>query len=326
MINIREEIGRLHKQALQDLEKLYNKVNISIGAPCVKFFPRKVIRTIKGVRYVYVYKFPHLKYTDKKGKVKYRYMKKSEFEKRHEEIENYLFLQARIKTLEFTVKTYEELLVSIMNCPYNEIHPDESASLSDAIKTAQNHRKRHTEYRVKRGFGTYTCKNERGDFFASRGEMILNSVLCDCGLVSCYEEPFIGEVTGCQYLPDFTIIRGGQKILVELFGVMDDPEYVSRTHTKLIDYFDNGYVLGKNLICFCACGKSNLDIEPMYSALARFSATGELPIDLVWLTMPDDCAIHWDLPSDLKEKIKYEMSLIEKTKPRHKYISRQILK
>lgn len=53
------------------------------------------------------------------------------------------------------------------------------------------------------------------------------------------------------FYPDFTILvpRTREELIWEHFGLMDNPSYVSNVIAKINIYSQNGYVLGKNLVC-----------------------------------------------------------------------------
>jgi hypothetical protein len=50
--------------------------------------------------------------------------------------------------------------------------------------------------------------------------------------------------------PDFTVMSPvtGKIVYVEVFGMMDDPEYVTRTLKKINTYARNGIIIGKNFL------------------------------------------------------------------------------
>lgn len=320
--DLRNEIGRLYQKACVDIAEVYQKIDQLRDVAEVRFYKRKVIRVIKGNKHVYTYSCPHVRYIDKNGKVKYRYMNKAEYARRRNEIEQFLFLRTRADVLEKAIKSYSDLLSVNMN--YTDYSVRDRNDISLNLLDARRQREYHNEYFVSYRNDSYLCKDEKGDVYTSRGEMIVGNVIRSCGLVACYELPFFGEKTKCQYLPDFTILNNNNKVLVEFFGMMEDPEYLRRTRVKISEYAKNGYIIGKNLICLCAGGKSDFDVGPLFQVMTHLSVFGKLPTDLVWLDGKEPTHARWQLPDNIKKQILEETSSANKVK--YKYLSKYVTK
>ena len=91
----------------------------------------------------------------------------------------------------------------------------------------------------------YSYKGER---VRSKSEKIVADELCRFEVPYHYEYPLFLDDTTVR--PDFYAlnVRTRKAYIIELFGMMDDPEYARKNVWKLNQYTKEGYVLGKNLL------------------------------------------------------------------------------
>ncbi len=95
---------------------------------------------------------------------------------------------------------------------------------------------------------TLNVKGTRGKMLRSKSEAIIDKILYSEGIPFRYEDKLVlGNVTFC---PDFTIRhpRSGKFYYWEHFGMMDNPEYVSRFCQKIRMYCEHGIIPMANLI------------------------------------------------------------------------------
>ena len=101
---------------------------------------------------------------------------------------------------------------------------------------------------------------ENGERVRSKSEVIIANILSSAGLPYKYECPLIlGNVT---VYPDFTIldVKRRCEIVLEHFGMMDDPEYAMTFIKKISLYERNGYFPGDRLITTFEGVNAPLDI------------------------------------------------------------------
>ncbi len=99
----------------------------------------------------------------------------------------------------------------------------------------------------KRYADQYKHLTDKGDYVASKSEMMIANKLYSLGIHYEYEqEVVIGNV---HFRPDFTIYtKDGRVFYWEHAGMMDDPEYRRRHDDKMDFYERNGIRLQENLI------------------------------------------------------------------------------
>lgn len=112
-----------------------------------------------------------------------------------------------------------------------------AAALAAAKKVAES----------KRYADQYKHLTDRGEYVASKSEMMIANKLYSLGIHYEYEqEVVIGNV---HFRPDFTIYtKDGRVFYWEHAGMMDDPEYRRRHEEKKAFYERNGIRLQENLI------------------------------------------------------------------------------
>lgn len=97
----------------------------------------------------------------------------------------------------------------------------------------------------------YTSKGER---VRSKSEKIIADELYRYGIPYKYEMPVEVEIRGRKVIfnADFSSLnkRTGKKIIIEHFGMMDNPTYCENAVQKIDIYAKNGYLLGDTLLIF----------------------------------------------------------------------------
>ena len=101
---------------------------------------------------------------------------------------------------------------------------------------------------------------ENGEKVRSKSEVIIANTLKAAGVPYRYEFPLLMDKNAsdpdfpdynlCKLHPDFYCLnlRTRQEFAWEHFGLMDDPDYATRTAEKIQLYQENGFFPGKNLI------------------------------------------------------------------------------
>ena len=95
-----------------------------------------------------------------------------------------------------------------------------------------------------------TRRAQSGEMMRTLGEMIFANILDSLGVEYIYELPT--EVNGQLKIPDFTILhpRNKQEIIIEYMGMYGDENYKIKNTFKIAEYFNGGYILGKNFFVF----------------------------------------------------------------------------
>ena len=273
----------------------------------IVFFKTKTIHFVQGKKVTYTYSYPYLRFIDKNGYFCTKYLKKKEYNRVRLEAERYQYLSITCNVLEDAMCKIEKMLQRAFY-----FHPsdtplaviDSQPDMNDQVSITREHNSLVLKERAVYKPEHYNCIDESGLVYASRGELLLSNILKKCGVPAKYEERVFLENTWSVLYPDFTVKLFNKHYIIELFGMMDNPEYSSRTYEKLRIYAKNGYILGKNLIGFCSFGKSNINLRPMCEVLRHLVATGEVPPNLVWLEPGQSPP----LPSDIQELVNLELS------------------
>ena len=97
--------------------------------------------------------------------------------------------------------------------------------------------------------GTGEFYTQRGERVRSKSEKIIADALFSHGIPYRYEYPLHMD-DGKTWRPDFTILvkRTRKEYILEHFGMMDDPDYLSNALGKLHVYMENGFFPGDNLL------------------------------------------------------------------------------
>ena len=114
-----------------------------------------------------------------------------------------------------------------------------------------------------------TIPTEAGIYVRSKDEALCVSAIMNVGVPFRYEQKL--SLNGSVLYPDFTLLHPVSRriIIMELFGMMDDPVYARKTGSKLKLFLENGYIPGYNLLCFFVCEEKPLNITEVIHALKQ---------------------------------------------------------
>lgn len=115
----------------------------------------------------------------------------------------------------------------------------------------------------------------RGDMVRSKSEVFIADGLFRHGLKYVYEKPFM-FASGKLVHPDFTILHPQtyEEYCWEHFGKMDDSDYAEDNIKKISEYWKDGLIPGKKLICTFETLKTPLTSAMVESVInAYFSPT-----------------------------------------------------
>lgn len=89
---------------------------------------------------------------------------------------------------------------------------------------------------------------ERGERVRSKSEVIIANALFHAKIPYLYEYPHV--IAGRTIHPDFTIldIRTRREVILEHFGMLDNPDYLKNFQRKLDFYILNGLVPGRDFL------------------------------------------------------------------------------
>ena len=123
---------------------------------------------------------------------------------------------------------------------------------------------------------------ENGEKVRSKSEVIIANSLKAAGIPYRYEFPLIMDKNAedpdfpdydfCNLHPDFYCLnlRTRREFAWEHFGMMDDPDYATRTAEKLQLYQENGFFPGKNLIITMETSKKPLSSKVLKGIIKEF--------------------------------------------------------
>ena len=96
--------------------------------------------------------------------------------------------------------------------------------------------------------GSQEIYTDRGERVRSKSEKIVADFFFHSNIPYKYEKPII--LNGLTVYADFSVlsVKLRKEFVVELFGMMDNPEYAAATVRKIDTYARAGYIIGKNLI------------------------------------------------------------------------------
>lgn len=90
---------------------------------------------------------------------------------------------------------------------------------------------------------------DKGEMVRSKSEKIIADKLAQMNIPYRYEFPLSTEDLGIIY-PDFTLLDVWNRriVILEHFGLMEDPDYCAKTIKKLYTYMHEGYTLGVDFL------------------------------------------------------------------------------
>lgn len=111
---------------------------------------------------------------------------------------------------------------------------------------------------------------EQGERVRSKSEKLIADKLYLMNIPYKYECPVVLKGYGTVY-PDFTLlnIKRRQEIILEHFGIMDNPEYANKAIRKINLYTQNGYILGENLLLSFETSETVTDMRTLEKQLRR---------------------------------------------------------
>ena len=100
-----------------------------------------------------------------------------------------------------------------------------------------------------------------GGYVRSKSEAIIAGQMDIMGIPYRYEE--VHKIGGVDIACDFTAlcVKNWSEIIIEHFGMMDDPEYVRSFNRKIRLYTENGYIPDLNLLIFFETSDVPLDVR-----------------------------------------------------------------
>ena len=162
---------------------------------------------------------------------------------------------ANINSMDALVATYKEVnpdeIIKNLGVAYQECagFSDEVLGIPTASEwKRQGMAKRDSIPRFKPENLIHTADN--GEKMRTRAEVLYANMLDSLGVEYIYELPM--DINGQRKIPDFTILhpKTKQEIIIEYMGMYGDENYRIRNTIKIAEYFDAGYILGKNLFVF----------------------------------------------------------------------------
>ena len=111
---------------------------------------------------------------------------------------------------------------------------------------------------------------KEGEFVRSKIEAIVAGQLYELGIPYKYEK--ITKIGSWDVAVDFTALdlRNYNEILIEIFGLMDNPEYRKSHDRKLNNYINNGFIPGVNLLTFYESSKTGFNIMFLHDTLKKY--------------------------------------------------------
>lgn len=116
---------------------------------------------------------------------------------------------------------------------------------------------------------------ERGERVRSKSEKMIADKLYMLGIPYRYEYPIRLAGYGTVY-PDFLLLNQmtRKEIILEHFGMMDNPDYCDKAVKKINVYAKNGYVLGDNLLITFETTDTPMDMRVVEKILLKTELAG----------------------------------------------------
>ena len=151
---------------------------------------------------------------------------------------------------------------------YDRTHPEEAErkkeierQLNEDIQKFKGRDINKDEYPVRSSWGLR---------FRSKTEERIYQKLRENDLLVLYEPDM--ELDGWMISPDFVVYnkRNGKKWVWEHFGMMDNPDYVNKSKSKIMRYIENGYIPSINMITTYEIKDNPVDLIYMDSIIENF--------------------------------------------------------
>lgn len=109
-----------------------------------------------------------------------------------------------------------------------------------------------------------------GEMVRTRGEVIIANTLDSFGLSYVYEWP--KWIDGRLRWPDFTVLHPKTKeiITIEYMGRYDDSGYREKNNPRMEEFFNEGYILGQNLLVFMDNADGIIDSNKIHRVIKAF--------------------------------------------------------
>ena len=157
------------------------------------------------------------------------------------------------------------IMYHVLAHPYEKLSPERRSLVTPYILPDDLYIQSflNTSYE-KKGFSEDApiIMTEKGERVRSKSEKIIADTLNHLGIPYLYEYPLYLQRSG-WVSPDFTLldIRERTIVILEHFGMMQDPSYAAKTLLKRDSYICDGYFPGADLLITCEGGGQVLDIK-----------------------------------------------------------------
>ena len=112
---------------------------------------------------------------------------------------------------------------------------------------------------------------EKGERVRSKSEKMIADKLYMLEIPYRYEYPISLPGFGTVY-PDFLLLNKNlrEEVILEHFGMMDNPDYANKAVKKINRYIQNGFVLGKNLLVTLETTDTPMDVRVVEKMIKEF--------------------------------------------------------
>ena len=168
----------------------------------------------------------------------------------------------QLQAIQSFLESYSQISIDDI---YEQL-PDKRKELVDPIVlTDEQYRKQWQEsHYTGKGFAVNDDEiiTEKGERVRSKSEKMIADKLYMMDIPYKYEYPISLSSYGIVY-PDFVVLNTIERkeVIIEHFGMMDNPEYSKNAVQKIEMYIKNGYIPGKNLILTFETSKKSLNIQ-----------------------------------------------------------------
>ncbi len=213
----------------------------------------------------------------KEGSEKEQYLHKYEKEKikllvqRDYDLKTLKALKQQQTKIARFLSTYDSELVQDI---YNNLKPGRKEFVEPAYLTNEIIiNKFYEKYPGNQNTFEYQGKFQtiKGDMVRSKSEKILSDYFYNSNIHYSYEPKFILK-NGKAVYPDFVLlnIRKNKAIYWEHLGLIEKDDYASKNFQKLLDYGDNGLIIGENLILTMESSELPLNINQIEKLVKTF--------------------------------------------------------
>ena len=168
----------------------------------------------------------------------------------------------QLQAIQSFLQSYSQISVDDI---YKQLPDKRKELVKPIVLTDEQYRKQwqETSYTGK-GFTANDNEifTEKGERVRSKSEKMIADKLYMMDIPYKYEYPISLSPYGIIY-PDFVVlnVKERKEVIIEHFGMMDNPEYAAGAVQKIDMYIKNGYIPGKNLIITFETSKKPFDIR-----------------------------------------------------------------